>query len=55
MPPLSWRHHTLIQAVLSRGPLKEKDFHSIFADVTGKTLGFYTHPPLYDFISRSFF
>ncbi|MFS7907508.1 putative transcription factor C2H2 family [Helianthus anomalus] len=38
MPPLSWRHHTLIQAVLSRGPLKEKDFHSIFSDVTGKTL-----------------
>ncbi|KAI3683468.1 hypothetical protein L1987_83972 [Smallanthus sonchifolius] len=38
MPPLSWRHHTLIQAVLSRGPLKEKEFHSIFSDVTGKSL-----------------
>ncbi|KAD5803511.1 hypothetical protein E3N88_14871 [Mikania micrantha] len=38
MPPLSWRHHTLIQAVLSRGPLKEKEFQSIFSDVTGKSL-----------------
>lgn len=39
MPPLSklcWRHHTLIQALLSRGPLKEKEFQSIFFDVTGK-------------------
>ncbi|KAK9058557.1 hypothetical protein SSX86_023399 [Deinandra increscens subsp. villosa] len=38
MPSLSWRHHTLIQAVLSRGPLKEKEFHSIFSDITGKSL-----------------
>ncbi|KAJ9558982.1 hypothetical protein OSB04_013596 [Centaurea solstitialis] len=38
MAPLCWRHHTLIQALLSRGPLKEKEFHSIFSDVTGKTL-----------------
>ncbi|CAH1441546.1 unnamed protein product [Lactuca virosa] len=38
MPPLSWRHHTLIQALLSRGPLKEKDFDAIFSDVTGKSL-----------------
>ncbi|KAK1411995.1 hypothetical protein QVD17_32902 [Tagetes erecta] len=38
MAPLSWRHHTLIQAVLSRGPLKENEFQSIFSDVTGKTI-----------------
>nr|GEV89760.1 non-structural maintenance of chromosomes element 1 homolog [Tanacetum cinerariifolium] len=38
MAPLSWRQHTLIQALLSRGPLKEHHFHSIFADVTGKTI-----------------
>ncbi|KAK6144000.1 hypothetical protein DH2020_020820 [Rehmannia glutinosa] len=28
MSQLSWRHHTLIQALLSRGPLKEDDFRS---------------------------
>ncbi|XP_019461769.1 PREDICTED: non-structural maintenance of chromosomes element 1 homolog [Lupinus angustifolius] len=33
---LSWRHHTIIQALLSRGPLKEKDFHSMFQDLTKK-------------------
>ncbi|KAK7256741.1 hypothetical protein RIF29_30199 [Crotalaria pallida] len=33
---LSWRHHTTIQALLSRGPLKEKDLHSIFQDITNK-------------------
>ncbi|KAL4560978.1 hypothetical protein LXL04_033136 [Taraxacum kok-saghyz] len=38
MAPLGWRHHTLIQALLSRGPLKEKEFHSVFSDVTGKSL-----------------
>ncbi|XP_071690301.1 uncharacterized protein [Rutidosis leptorrhynchoides] len=38
MAPLSWRHHTLIQALLSRGPLKESEFQSIFSDVTGKNL-----------------
>nr|XP_043611179.1 uncharacterized protein LOC122582809 [Erigeron canadensis] len=37
MAPLCWRHHTLIQALLSRGPLKDQDFHSIFSDVTGKS------------------
>ncbi|XP_051120387.1 uncharacterized protein LOC127244099 [Andrographis paniculata] len=37
MPPLSWRQHTLIQALLSRGPLKEADFLSIFLQVTGKS------------------
>ncbi|CAI9776701.1 unnamed protein product [Fraxinus pennsylvanica] len=39
MPTLSWRHHTLIQSLLSRGPLKEDDFHSIFSHVTGKSPG----------------
>ncbi|PIN22768.1 Non-SMC (structural maintenance of chromosomes) element 1 protein (NSE1) [Handroanthus impetiginosus] len=39
MPPLSWRHHTLIQALLSRGPLKEDEFRSIFSQVTGRTSG----------------
>lgn len=36
MGQLSWRHHTLIQALLSRGPLKESEFHSIFKGITGK-------------------
>jgi hypothetical protein len=33
MAPLSWRqrHHTLLQALLSRGPLAEPDFHMLFA------------------------
>ncbi|KAL2470463.1 embryo defective [Abeliophyllum distichum] len=39
MPTLSWRHHTLIQSLLSRGPLKEDDFHSVFSHVTGKSPG----------------
>ncbi|KAL0461020.1 UNVERIFIED_CONTAM: hypothetical protein Slati_0729200 [Sesamum latifolium] len=39
MPPLSWRHHALIQSLLSRGPLKEDDFRSIFSQLTGKTSG----------------
>ncbi|KAM7523720.1 hypothetical protein LguiA_013622 [Lonicera macranthoides] len=39
MPVLCWRHHTLIQALLSRGPLKEEEFHSLFSDVTGKNAG----------------
>ncbi|KAK6802385.1 hypothetical protein RDI58_000165 [Solanum bulbocastanum] len=39
MATLSWRHHTLIQALLSRGPLKEKDFQSIFTKITGKSPG----------------
>ncbi|KAK8969568.1 hypothetical protein KSP40_PGU003890 [Platanthera guangdongensis] len=33
---LGWKHHTLIQALLSRGPLKEAEFHAIFAGATGK-------------------
>lgn len=36
MALLGWRHHTLIQALLSRGPLKEREFHDVFAGVTGK-------------------
>ncbi|KAI3894852.1 hypothetical protein MKX03_014958 [Papaver bracteatum] len=36
MPNLSWRHQALIQTLLSRGPLKEDEFHSIFAAVSGK-------------------
>ncbi|KAL7202983.1 hypothetical protein ACSBR1_034435 [Camellia fascicularis] len=46
MTSLSWRHHTLIQALLSRGPLKDQEFHSIFSGVTGKTPG--THRKLFD-------
>ncbi|XP_071932957.1 uncharacterized protein [Coffea arabica] len=34
---LSSKHHTLIQALLSRGPLKESEFRSIFHKVTGKS------------------
>lgn len=36
MSQLGWKHHTLIQALLSRGPLKEGEFHAIFVGVTGK-------------------
>lgn len=36
MAPLGWRHHTLIQALMSRGPLEEKEFRSIFSGITGK-------------------
>ncbi|CAL9231084.1 unnamed protein product [Arabidopsis halleri] len=39
MVTLSWKHHTLIQALISRGPLKEKEFHSIFTGVTGRNPG----------------
>ncbi|XAR60434.1 hypothetical protein NMG60_11033807 [Bertholletia excelsa] len=46
MPSLSWRHQTLIQALLSRGPLKEQEFHSIFSGVTGKNPG--THQKLFN-------
>ncbi|XP_031740711.1 non-structural maintenance of chromosomes element 1 homolog [Cucumis sativus] len=37
MPELSWRHHTLIQSLLSRGPLREDQFHLLFKQITGKT------------------
>ncbi|CAN6443189.1 unnamed protein product [Victoria cruziana] len=33
---MDWKHHTVIQSLLSRGPLKESAFHSLFADLTGK-------------------
>ncbi|XP_015576319.1 non-structural maintenance of chromosomes element 1 homolog isoform X3 [Ricinus communis] len=36
MAVLNWKHHTLIQSLMSRGPLKEDDFHKIFSSVTGK-------------------
>ncbi|XP_072972505.1 uncharacterized protein [Typha angustifolia] len=36
MAPLSWRHHALIQALLSRGPLKEEEFYAVFTGVSGK-------------------
>lgn len=36
MSQLSWSHHTVVQALLSRGPLKESDIHSIFREITGK-------------------
>jgi hypothetical protein len=39
MAPLSWRHHTLVQALLTRGPLSERDFHAVFAGVSGKNPG----------------
>ncbi|XP_044467481.1 uncharacterized protein LOC123197305 isoform X2 [Mangifera indica] len=39
MPSLSWKHQSLIQALLTRGPLKENDFHEIFSAVTGKSPG----------------
>ena len=42
MPELSWRHHALIQALLSRGPLIEDDFHVIFSGITGKDPGFFS-------------
>ncbi|XP_043706890.1 non-structural maintenance of chromosomes element 1 homolog [Telopea speciosissima] len=46
MPELSWRHHTLVQALLSRGPLKEVDFHQVFMGVTGKSPG--SHKQLFN-------
>ncbi|XP_077241502.1 uncharacterized protein LOC143882011 isoform X2 [Tasmannia lanceolata] len=46
MAELSWKHHTLIQALLSRGPLREDEFHSIFNDATGKSPG--SHQQLFN-------
>ncbi|KAL1808656.1 hypothetical protein ACET3Z_025646 [Daucus carota] len=34
MSSLSWIHHTLIQSLLSRGPLKESEFRSVFTKIT---------------------
>jgi len=41
MAPLPWRqrHHTLLQALLSRGPLAEPDFHAVFAAVSDRDPG----------------
>ncbi|XP_065867575.1 uncharacterized protein [Euphorbia lathyris] len=36
MAVLNWKHHTLIQSLMMRGPLKEADFHKVFSGVTGK-------------------
>ncbi|WOK96775.1 hypothetical protein Cni_G05482 [Canna indica] len=33
---LSWKHHALIQALLSRGPMTENDFYSVFSGISGK-------------------
>ncbi|KAK6234730.1 hypothetical protein SCA6_010067 [Theobroma cacao] len=39
MAVLNWKHHALMQSLLSRGPLKEKEFHSIFTGITGQNPG----------------
>ncbi|KAF9599772.1 hypothetical protein IFM89_001718 [Coptis chinensis] len=39
MPDLNSKHHTLIQALLSKGPLTQQDFHTIFSGVTGRNPG----------------
>ncbi|KAB2606346.1 hypothetical protein D8674_006063 [Pyrus ussuriensis x Pyrus communis] len=39
MTELNSKHQTVIQALLSRGPLKEDHFHSLFTALTGKTPG----------------
>ncbi|KAK7306754.1 hypothetical protein VNO77_44710 [Canavalia gladiata] len=36
---LNWRHHVVIQSLLSRGPLKEEDLHSMFEDLTKENPG----------------
>ncbi|GJN13904.1 hypothetical protein PR202_gb00660 [Eleusine coracana subsp. coracana] len=46
MAPLSWRHHALLQGLLSRGPLPETDFHAIFAAISGKNPA--THQQLFN-------
>ncbi|KAJ1273999.1 hypothetical protein BS78_05G029600 [Paspalum vaginatum] len=46
MAPLTWRHHALLQALLSRGPLAERDFHAVFAAVSGKNPA--THQQLFN-------
>jgi hypothetical protein len=37
--PWQQRHHTLLQGLLSRGPLPEPQFQAIFADVSGRDPG----------------
>lgn len=46
MTELSSKHHTLIQALLSRGPLKEEEFHNIFMGITGRHPG--SHQKLFN-------
>ncbi|OEL23619.1 hypothetical protein BAE44_0015360 [Dichanthelium oligosanthes] len=48
MAPLPWRqrHHTLLQALLSRGPLAEPDFHAVFAAVSDRDPA--THQQLFN-------
>lgn len=45
MPPLTDAHKVLIQALISRGPLTEEEFHSVFSGVTGKNPGQSPFPP----------
>ncbi|XP_042402556.1 uncharacterized protein LOC121992328 isoform X1 [Zingiber officinale] len=33
---LGWRHHALIQTLLSRGPMTEESFYSLFTGISGK-------------------
>ncbi|CAD6255003.1 unnamed protein product [Miscanthus lutarioriparius] len=46
MAPLSWRHHTLLQALLTRGPLSDRDFRAVFAAISGKNPA--THQQLFN-------
>ncbi|KAG0528551.1 hypothetical protein BDA96_05G021800 [Sorghum bicolor] len=46
MAALSWRHHTLLQALLTRGPLSDRDFRAVFAAVSGKKPA--THQQLFN-------
>ncbi|XP_024019726.1 non-structural maintenance of chromosomes element 1 homolog isoform X1 [Morus notabilis] len=46
MAQLNVKQHTLIQALLLRGPLKENEFHGIFTGLTGKNPA--THQQLFD-------
>ncbi|XP_078438007.1 embryo defective 1379 isoform X2 [Wolffia australiana] len=46
MSPLNWMHHTLIQALLSRGPMEEKEFFDMFSGVTGRNPGL--HKKVFD-------
>ncbi|GAB2285708.1 hypothetical protein Dimus_020147 [Dionaea muscipula] len=39
MSELTWKHHALIQSLLSRGPLMADNFHKIFEFVTGRDPG----------------
>ncbi|KAL9276883.1 hypothetical protein ACSQ67_025552 [Phaseolus vulgaris] len=43
---LSWRHHVVIQSLLCRGPLSDKDLHAMFEDLTKKNPG--TERQLFD-------